>query len=405
MGAGKVLLAIGIPLVGVAAIGGIAYAASRPATASGTTGPSGPDPNALALNALRTGDPSQIDLVARTLMGSGFVAQAGAIKRTATFIQESVLELPADISGMIVASIKSGDETQQARTGAAIKANYPVAAVNLETVSKVVAWLKAGAPGSSPVTQAAATAAVATGGAAVAAGTAPVTSAPAIVSTTVENAGISTNSALLSEIASTIASGNLVAMRNLATRLRAAGFLTQASDIERIIAQLESAQQSQVATTGSPLPAPIVVAPSSPTVSTTPVATPAQATTAVVTASTPITTTTDPRWKVAGKVQTNVSGSTVKTYDRKAVQDFERQEGLKPDGMFGSAVARVLGDKYGYVPPNPMHWGKAGLKGNAQYKSYLDDIASYRSWLQEKRAADSARDSEWAARLATLPKK
>jgi hypothetical protein len=405
MGAGlKTVLMIGIPILVVGGGAAIAYAATRKEEGEGTgTGGGTADPNALALSALRTGDPSQINLAARTLMGSGFVAQAGAIERTGQFVTDSVVQLPSDISGMIVASIKTTDENQCARTGAAIKARYPVAGVNLEVVAKVILWLKQGAPGAAPLTApetSAPAAAPITPTAAATAAVSPPSAAGAATS------GGAVDQALLDRIARVMASGNIPEMRALANELDARGMTLQAQSIRLVIARLEALQQTQMATTGTPAVAPIVIAPTAAVAPVT--ATPQQAVATAQAAPTPVTTTDDAKVKKAASIQLHLMTTTKGKEDIKWIKEWQIAEGLFPankaTGKYGATSAMRLGDVYGYVPANPFYWGDMGLKGKQQFLSWQEDIAKYRRWATDKKASDPARAAEWDERIASLPK-
>ena len=519
MGAAKLALMVGVPLLVIGGGAAIAYAATTPSPkpegegAPGTSG--GADPNALALAAMKTGDPGQIDLAARTLQGSGARDHAGALKATGTFIQESVLQLPADVSGMIVAAIKTGNGVTCSTTAREIKPRYPVAAVNLETVGRVIVWLQSGAPGAAPLippdqltsgaitstataggdansksldalksgsaaTMAATAielgssgalnqadalrrtslfltesvlelpadvngmvvAAIKTGNPAVckstagamrtkypdaasnlenvgaimtwlqsgAIGTPPVsvtpvtttlatsTSAPAPIP--VATTGATPDAAMIERIAKVLASGDITAMKTLAAELELRGMTLQAQQLRKIIATLELAQQQAVATTGSPAQAPVVIAPTT-TAPTIPVA----AAPAAVATPTPIQPTQDPGANLAARIQLHVGTTKKGSEDKAFIGTFQTAERIIPaNGTYGVTTARVLGDKYGFVPPNPFYWGDTSLKGTAQYNSWKNDISSYKRWLNEKKASDSARASEWDARLKAMPK-
>jgi hypothetical protein len=74
------------------------------------------------------------------------------------------------------------------------------------------------------------------------------------------------------------------------------------------------------------------------------------------------------------------------------VKDFQTAEHLSPaDGMYGSAVAIILADKYGIVPPQaPFYWGKKN-----DYNSIAPDKANYRAVLLKHAAAEPQRADEW----------
>jgi hypothetical protein len=522
MGAGKLALMIGIPVLLLGGGAAVAFAAQGKPEALPPAGGGGPDPNAFALNAIKTADPGQLDVAARTLAGSGAVSHAGALNSVRQFIQESVTQLPADVSGMIVAAIKTGDGTMCAMTAREIKNRYPVAAVNLETTGKVIAWLQSGAPGAAPLlsagdlAQQAAQAAsnevssdpngkaldaIASGdattvakcagllsqaGAArqadalskistflaeaklelpadvygmmqsalltrdvntvirtsgaiapkyqvasanladvaavmkwlkegasgvmpsfdqafetMATSTIPATSAiPPVEVPPPSTTATALDAALIDRIAKTLASGNIPAMKALAAELELKGLTLQAQNLRLVIDQLEAQQQAAVATTGSPAPAPVVIAPTA----APPTVTPAQAP-AVLATPTPVQPTVDPGAALAGRIQLHLNSTEKGSEDKPFITEFQVKEGITPsNGTYGVTTAKVLGDKYGFVPPNPFYWGDTSLKGVAQYNSWKNDIAGYKRWLNEKKAGDSARASEWDARIKAMPK-
>lgn len=519
MGAGKLALMVGIPVLLIGGGAAVAFAASKPSEPTGSGG-TGPDPNKFALAAIKTADPGQLDIAARTLAGSGAISHGGALNSIRQFIQESVTQLPADVSGMIIAAIKTGNGTTCAMTAREIKPRYPVAAVNLETTGRVIAWLEAGAPGSAPLLsaseiqqgQAAATAetsadpngraldAIATGDAGMIAAEAgrlttvgalkqaealsrvatflaeaklelpadvygmvssslktrsedtirrtaqsigsrpqytvaaanlgdvaaimqwlraggassapssssgtsfPQVTTPSIPPVSIPPAPPASNlpdAALIDRIAKTLASGNIPAMKNLATELEQMGFTLQAQQLRVAIAQLEAQQQAAVATTGSPAPAPVVIAPTA----APPTITPAQAAQTVVMAPTPVQPTVDPGANLAARIQLHLNSTKKDKEDQPFITEFQVKEGISPsNGKYGVTTAKVLGDKYGFVPPNPFYWGDTSLKGQAQWLSWKNDIAGYKRWLNEKKAGDPARASEWDARIKAMPK-
>jgi len=58
--------------------------------------------------------------------------------------------------------------------------------------------------------------------------------------------------------------------------------------------------------------------------------------------------------------------------DRTLVMLFQSREGLRPTGYYGPATALVLAQRYGIVPPKPIHWSESRTsKSKANYRDAL----------------------------------
>lgn len=63
--------------------------------------------------------------------------------------------------------------------------------------------------------------------------------------------------------------------------------------------------------------------------------------------------------------------------------------GLNPDGKYGYATARTLGE-LDLVPPKPLYWGA----GNS-YTAMQQEQKDWKAWCNAQAAKDSARKAEW----------
>lgn len=347
----KVLL-IGGTVVGLLAAGGVAYAMSGPKVAGADS-----DPNRLALDALATGDPNRIDVVAVALSQNGATNQAAAIQRTGAYIR--ALQPPAittEGAGMVVASIRTLNASTMRATAETIRRRgYQQQAVDLETVAKVVEWLQAGASAAAPESS---------------------LPQPNLTPTM-------TDAEKVAEIVRNgIASGDPVKMRQLAAVMRREGYPAAALQLEAAAGRLEGVPASSA-------PAPQVVAPSTAATAVN---------TAVVAASTPPAQSTapsgSPERELAGQVamaMRNVKKG--KDEPRDLVSTFQIQERLtRQDGSYGSETALAVA-KYGIVPPKPLYWGKKG----GDYNTLVKDKNNYKLKILGYAASDPQRRDEWTA--------
>lgn len=415
---GKILLS----LVGIGTglgllIAGTKRASAAPATAGAGTSAVGPepmpkpqDPNALALAALKTADPGQMNLAATILAGNGHLSQAAAVNRSMTWVREVTMTTPNDVAGAMVASMRTLDRGQCYRTADAYNSNYPRLAAELRTIGDVIRWLQSGgSPTDVPVPSA------------------PTAVAPASAQ---QGANVVLPTELLGKLGSTIASGDLAAMSILADQLDQAGLKAQAADLRATIARLRAEQLAQQASTPVPtagagqihVTSPDVVSPA-PAVVTPPVVTPP----VVITASEPSVAEVAPADSIdsagmarqkalAAQVVQTVAAAKAGGEDKAVVREFQTavapdrafkslvDAGLKVDGLYGTQTARAVA-QFGHVPPNPLYAGQAGLRGGAGWTSYVNDVRGYRSFLSERKLADPQRADEWGDRLSKWNKK
>jgi len=129
-------------LVGVGVAGAVVFA-----TAEAKAAPKSAANN--ALDALRTGDPSVMQSTALVLAPTA-VAQAAGLQRAAIYVR-SLVGLPADVAGSIVASVRGVNASQMKALAAQLQPRgYPTQATELVALADFVAWLQAPAQQVSP---------------------------------------------------------------------------------------------------------------------------------------------------------------------------------------------------------------------------------------------------------------
>lgn len=94
----------------------------------------------------------------------------------------------------------------------------------------------------------------------------------------------------------------------------------------------------------------------------------------------------NPRRALASRLLNHLSMAPAGGEDRTLVMLYQQQEGLKPTGFYGPAVAISLARSYGLVPPKPLYWTESRTgKSKSNYRDTLRAIA----------AADPQRAEEW----------
>jgi peptidoglycan hydrolase-like protein with peptidoglycan-binding domain len=95
----------------------------------------------------------------------------------------------------------------------------------------------------------------------------------------------------------------------------------------------------------------------------------------------------DPRRALASRLLHMLVQAPRGGEDRTLVALFQAQEGLKPTGFYGPAVAIRLAQTYGIVPPKPLHWTESRTSKSK---------ANYRDALRVFAERDPQRAEEWA---------
>ncbi len=246
------------------------------------------------------------------------------------------------------------------------------------------------------------------------------------------------------KVSQSIASGNPAQMRQVAAELRKAGNSTAAQALEQyataaevtsasVAAGVQAVQQILSPTPAQPQPAPPVAAqplpswqppqqpppqvpvsvPASPAPVQTPqftippipglttqpvsvplpVAVPPAAQTAVEAVLTGV-----PSWPetnaskidVAQRMAANLAAKKPWAEDQKLVKQFQAQEGLGTDGLYGPGTATRLGQQYGIIPPKPYYWSKVAANVPKQK-------ADYRAAMTALSVQDPVRAAQWLA--------
>ena len=203
-------------------------------------------------------------------------------------------------------------------------------------------------------------------------------------------------------VADALSSGSPAVLRATAKKLMARGLTVQAAQLEdqaALIEGIERLQRSQraplIAPTKHPtgyLPTPSILAPTKAKVAPAPRPSPILAPSPPpaperVIAPTPGAT---PAPDDALAIALAMHLGHAKRYheDTTLVANFQRAEGLNPDGKYGIGTALVLADKYDIIPPRPFYYSKKGtIKAKEDYKARILAHAE----------ADPARADQWIA--------
>jgi len=94
-----------------------------------------------------------------------------------------------------------------------------------------------------------------------------------------------------------------------------------------------------------------------------------------------------PRRALAARLTHMLLGAARGAEDRTLVARYQLQEGLKPTGYYGPAVALSLARTYGIVPPKPIYWTESRTSKSK---------ANYRDALRMLGELDPQRVEEWA---------
>lgn len=97
---------------------------------------------------------------------------------------------------------------------------------------------------------------------------------------------------------------------------------------------------------------------------------------------------------LTGKKKGQEDKSLVEQYQRsynRQVAGRGEGTGLNPDGKYGYATARSLGE-LDLVPPKPLYWGAGG-----SYAALQQEQKDWKAWCNANAAKDAARKPEWLA--------
>lgn len=182
---------------------------------------------------------------------------------------------------------------------------------------------------------------------------------------------------LVNAMVSAIASRDPGTMRAVALKLESLGWPLPAEDLRKTANEIEA--ENQMARTSAELmpTAPVASVAPPPVVTSTGAIQPAQ----VVSPGTPASA----KQVLAAKVSLNLHNTAAGRENKTLVKEFQTQEGLVADGIYGpkSAIAFI---KYGIVPETPRSWPKADA---ATAK------AAYAAVLRTQAASDPTRAEEW----------
>jgi hypothetical protein len=201
-----------------------------------------------------------------------------------------------------------------------------------------------------------------------------------------------------------IQSGNPATMLRVAAAIeatypQAAAELKQAAaNIQSVIAQQAAATTASTSTAKPPAAAPAAHAAPAAVPTTTNVPTPA-ASVGMPSASMPTpqpaaAPASDPnRVRAAALLLALKTAKKGTASEPKAqVKEFQLIERLpRQDGSYGSETALALADRYNFVPPKPLYWGKKG----GDYATLTADKNQYTAHLLNLAAKDPQRADEW----------
>jgi hypothetical protein len=181
---------------------------------------------------------------------------------------------------------------------------------------------------------------------------------------------------------------NPAEMKAYAQKLRQAGYIVPAQQLEAAAALIEAAQQAQVptvsVTTPSTPPSVVVATPQLPTPAVTPIQLPPM----VVTPQAEVVT---PRRAAADMLVKHlmVDNPSKGKEDQGLVRNYQALAGRSVDGKYGPGDAKSLYDAASgrHVPPPPRYWPKS---------NYAAAKRDYDQWLAAMQTADPARADEFA---------